>query len=174
MGFSVALAAFVVLIGFVALFSTVCSAFFTSVQDISFATNDYISNQKSKLDTQMQLTVDTVAPSSSQVTIKNTGSKTIFFQNASGYNWNTLILTYGNNAEWHSYAIESYTIQEIKITGTNNPFNIAEHNFLNPGEQVTISLDLPNGAPVISNQDIVSVTFASYCGATASSEGMIT
>lgn len=173
MGFSVALAAFVVLIGFVALFSTVCSALFTSVQDISYAANDYISNQKNKLNTQMQLTVDSVAPSTSQITVKNTGSKTVFFQNSNGYSWNTIILSYGNNAEWHSYAIESYTIQEIKIIGTTSSFNIAAHNFLNPGEQVTINLSLPEGAPVISDQDIVSITFASYYGATASSEGMI-
>ena len=172
MGFSVVLASFIVLIGFVAIFSTVSTAFFTSMQDISYAANDYISNQKDKINTQMQLTVDSVSAITCDVTIKNTGSKTIFLQNSDGYNWNTIILSYGSSSQWHSYAIENYTILEIKITGTNTTFNTAAHNFINPGEQVSIRLNLPDGAPEISNQDVVSVTFASYYGSTASSEGV--
>ena len=173
MGFSVGLASFIVLIGFVAIFSTVCTAFFTSVQDISYAANEYISNQKDKINAQMQLTVDSVSTTTSDITIKNTGSKTIFLQSSDGYNWNTIILSYGSGSEWHSYTFESYTITEIKVIGTNTTFNITTHDFINPGEQVSISLTLPGGAPEISGTDIVSVTFASHYGTTASSEGVI-
>ncbi len=173
MGFSVGLASFIVLIGFVAVFSTVCTSFFTSVQDISFAANDYISDQMNKINTQMQLTVDSVGPTSSAVTIKNIGSRTIFLQNSDGYNWNTIILSYGSHSDWHSYSIESYTISEIKITGTNTTLNTTTHHYLNPGEQVRISINIPGGAPEISSQDIVSITFASHYGTTASSEGMM-
>jgi archaellum component FlaF (FlaF/FlaG flagellin family) len=173
MGFSVALASFIVLIGFVALFSTVCTVLFTSIQDVSYAANQYISNQKDKMNTQLQLTVDSLSSTSSEVTIKNIGSKTIFLQNADGYSWNTIIIAYGNSAEGHSYAIETYGILEIKVIGTDAAFNPATHNFINPGEQVRISLNLPEGAPEISSQDVVSVTFASYYGATASSEGVL-
>ena len=173
MGFSVGLASFIVLIGFVAIFSTVCTAFFTSVQDISYVANEYIINQKDKINTQMELTVDSVSATTSDVTIKNVGSKIIFLQSSDGYNWNTIILSYGSSSEWHSYAIESYTISEIKVIGTNATFNTAAHNFINPGEQVSISLTLPGGAPEISSQDVVSVTFASHYGTTASSEGVM-
>ncbi|MCW4002332.1 MAG: hypothetical protein NWE95_00235 [Candidatus Bathyarchaeota archaeon] len=173
MGFSIGLASFIVLIGFIAIFSTVCTAFFTSVQEVSYVANEYISNQKDKISTQMQLTVDSVTATTSDITIKNIGSKTIFLQNSNGYNWNTIILSYGSSSDWHSYTIESYTITEIKVTGTTTTFNIATHNFINPGEQVSISLNLPSGAPEITSQDVVSVTFASHYGTTASSEGVI-
>ncbi len=173
MGVSVGIASFIVLIGFVAVFSTVCTAFFTSVQDVSYAANDYISSQKDKINTQMQLTVDSVASASSAVTIKNVGSKTIFLQSSDGYNWNTIILSYGSGSEWHSYTIESYTISEIKVIGTNTTFNTETHDYVNPGEQVRITLNLPSGAPEIVSQDIVSVTFASHYGTTASSEGVM-
>ncbi len=173
MGFSVGLASFIVLIGFVAVFSTVCTAFFTSVQDVSYAANDYISNQMDKINTQMQLTVDSVNPTASAVTIKNIGSRTIFLQNSDGYNWNTIILSYGSSSQWHSYTIESYTISEIRITGTNTTLNTATHNYISPGEQVRISLNLPGGAPEIQSQDIVTITFASHYGTTASSEGVL-
>jgi archaellum component FlaF (FlaF/FlaG flagellin family) len=173
MGVSVALASFIVLIGFVAVFSTVCTAFFTSVQDVSYAANEYVSNQKDKMNTQMQLTVDSVTPTTSGITIKNVGSKTLFLQNSAGYNWNTVILSYGRNSECHSYTIESYTITQIKVIGTDTTFNTETHNFVNPGEQVSISLNLPDGAPVILSQDVVYLTFASYYGTTASSEGVL-
>jgi archaellum component FlaF (FlaF/FlaG flagellin family) len=173
MGFSVGLASFIVLIGFVALFSTVCTAFLTNMQDISYATSVYISNQQDKLNTQIQLTVDSITSTRSEITIKNIGSKTIFLQNSNGYNWNTIILSYGSSAQRYAYSIESYSIEEIKVIGTNSSFNIATHKYINPGEQATISLNLPSGAPEISASDVVSVTFASYYGATASSEGMM-
>lgn len=173
MGFSVGLASFIVLIGFVAVFSTVCTAFFTSVQDISYAANEYVSNQMDKINTQLQLTVDSVSSTATTVTIKNVGSKTIFLHNSDGYNWNTIILAYGSSDQRHAYSIESYTVSEIKITATNTTLNTATHNYLNPGEQARINLNVPGGAPEISSEDIVYVTFASYYGATASSEGVI-
>jgi archaellum component FlaF (FlaF/FlaG flagellin family) len=167
-GFSVGIASFIVI-----LFSTVCSAFFSGVQDISYAADEYVNNQMDKMNTQLQLTVDSVSSTSSAVTVKNIGSKTIFLQNSDGYNWNTIILTYGSSSQWHSYTIESYTISEIKITATNTTLNTATHHYLNPGEQVRINLSLPAGAPEIVSQDIVSITFASHYGTTASSEGVI-
>jgi archaellum component FlaF (FlaF/FlaG flagellin family) len=160
MGFSVVIASFIVLIGFVAVFSTVATVMFTSTQDLTFAANEYITKQQDKINTQMQLSVDSVGASQCQITIRNVGSKTIFFHNSNGY-----------STQWHSYTIETYNIQAIKITSTNTTINPATHNFVNPGEQASILVNLPGGAEPISSQDIVSVTFASYSGAAASSEG---
>ena len=172
MGVSVVLASFIVLIGFMAIFSTVSTAFFTGMKDLSFTANDYMTQQKDKINTQIQLTVDSISGTVCEVTIKNTGSKTIFMQNSDGFNWNTIILSYGNSSQWHSYAIEGYEILDAKVSGTNTTFSIATHNFINPGEQMSISLSLPSGAPEISVQDVVSITFASYYGVTASGEAV--
>jgi archaellum component FlaF (FlaF/FlaG flagellin family) len=171
MGFSVVIASFIVLIGFVAVFSTVATVMFTSTQDLTFAANEYITKQQDKINTQMQLSVDSVGASQCQITIRNVGSKTIFFHNSNGYSWNSIIISYGTSTQWHSYTIETYNIQAIKITSTNTTINPATHNFVNPGEQASILVNLPGGAEPISSQDIVSVTFASYSGAAASSEG---
>ncbi len=171
MGVSVGIASFIVLIGFVAVFSTVFTAFFTNMQTLSVTANDYINQQRDKLDTQLQLTVDTVSATSCTVTVRNIGAKTVFLQNSNGYSWNTAILAYGNSEQWHSYPIETYTIQEIRITATNTTFSPANHNFLNPGEQATLTINIPEGAPEIESQNVVSVTFATYNGVTAASEG---
>ncbi len=172
MGVSVVLASFIVLIGFLAIFSTVSTGFFTGMKDLSFAANDYVNNQKDKINTQLQLSVDSVSGTTCEVTIKNTGSKTIFMQNSNGFNWDTIILSYGHSSQWHSYTIDMYQILEVKISGTNTTFNVATHNFINPGEQSSISLSIPSEAPEISAQDIVSITFASYNGVTASGEAV--
>ncbi len=173
MGFSVGLSSFIVLIGFVAIFSAVTTVFFTGMQDVSLAVNDFTDQQRDKINTQTQLTIDSVSSTTCSATIKNTGAKTIFLQNTNGFNWNTIILSYGDNNQWNSYTIEGYTIQEIRITGTNTTFNTANHNFINPGEQVTVTINIPNGAPEIASQNIVSVTFASYYGTTSASESVM-
>jgi archaellum component FlaF (FlaF/FlaG flagellin family) len=170
MGFSVGLASFIVLIGFVAVFSAVCTAFFPNMEELAFAANDYVNNQKDKIDTQMQLTIDSVSATTCSLTIKNVGSKTIFMQNTDGYNWNTIILSYGDNDQWNSFTIEAYTISEVKVTATNATLNPTTHKCMNPGEQVSITLNIPGGAPSIESQDIVSITFVSHYGVTASGE----
>lgn len=170
MGFSVGIAAFIVLIGFVLLFSAVCPVLFSSVEQLSAQTNEYVSNQMDKINSQIQLSIDSVGTSNTAITLRNVGTKTVFLQNSNGYNWNTAIITYGRGSTWHTYTVESYTIDNIKVTATNTTLNPATHNYINPGEQAHISLSLPGGAPEIQSQDIVSVTFASHYGTTASSE----
>ena len=172
MGVSVVLASFIVLIGFLAIFSTVSTAFFTGMKDLSFAANDYITHQKDKINTQIQLTIDSISGTTCEFTVKNTGSKTIFMQNSNGFNWDTIILSYGNGSQWHSYTIDGYQILQVKVSGTNTTFNLSNHNFINPGEQTSISLNIPSNAPEISVQDVVSITFASYDGITASGEAV--
>ena len=170
MGFSVGISSFIVLIGFVAVFSAVCTAFFTNMEELTFAANDYVNNQKDKIDTQMQLTIDSVSATTCSITIKNVGSKTIFMQNTNGYNWNTIILSYGDNDQWNAFTIETYTISEVKVTATNATLNPTTHKYMSPGEQVVITLNIPGGAPSIESQDIVSIVFASHYGVTASGE----
>lgn len=174
MGFSVGLASFIVLIGFVAIFSAFSTTFFTNMQELTSSANDYVYNQKDKIDTQMQLTIDSVGATGCSVTIKNIGTKTIFLQNSDGYNWNTIILSYGDNDQWNSYTIENYSVSEIKVIATNASFNPTTHKYMNPGEQATISVSIPGGAPSIVSQDVVSVTFASHYGVTAASEATMT
>src|SRR5208282_1425849 len=173
MGVSVVLASFIVLIGFLAIFSSVSTGFFTGMKDLTLAANNYMNNQKDEFNTQIQLTVDSISGTTCEVTIKNIGSTTIFMQNSDGFDWNTIILSYGNSSQWHSYAIEGYEILAVEISGTNTTFNLATHNFINPGEQMSISLSIRSGATEISAQDVASITFPSYYGVTASGEAVM-
>lgn len=170
MGFSVGIASFIVLIGFVAVFSSVSTTFFINMQELTFTSNEYVTNQKDKIDTQMQLTINSVSATTCNITIKNIGTKTIFLQDTDGYNWNTIIISYGDNDQWNAYTIETYTISEVKVTATDTTLNPTTHKYMNPGEQVNITISLPGEAPQIESQDVISITFASHYGVTAAGE----
>lgn len=172
MGFSVSLASFIVLIGFLSIFGAFTGGLFSGFKELSVTANDYVNRQTDKLNLQMGLTVDAVNTTSCQVTLKNVGSKIIFLQQSNGFNWNSIIVTYGNSGQWQSYLIDQYQVLNVKVVGSNATFNLATHNFVNSGEEATILIDLPNGAPPIASQDTVSVTLASYYGATAAGEAV--
>jgi archaellum component FlaF (FlaF/FlaG flagellin family) len=173
MGFSVTIASFIVLIGFLALFTPLANTFFMGFKELSYAANDYNSRETAQNNVRLRLIVDAVNATSCNATVENIGSKTIFFKSSDGFNWNTIILSYGNSSQWQSYMIEEYEILEVKVSGTNTTFNPSTHCFVNSGEEVRVSVSIPSGAPEISAQAVVSVTFASYYGATASGEAVM-
>jgi archaellum component FlaF (FlaF/FlaG flagellin family) len=172
MGFSVTIASAIVLIGFLAIFASFNAALFQGVKELSHIAEDYVSREREKIDVNLQLTVDAVDATSCNVTVKNIGSKTIFLKSQNGFSWNTLMVSYGNGSNWQSYPIEDYEILDIKVTGTNSGFNPANHSFVNSGEEARLTFSIPNGAPEIPEQAVVSVTFASHYGVTASGEAV--
>jgi archaellum component FlaF (FlaF/FlaG flagellin family) len=173
MGFSVTLASAIVLIGFLAIFASFTTALFQGVNDLSTIAHDYVNREREKIDVQLQLVVDKVTTSSCTVTVKNTGSKTIFLQSQNGYRWNTLMVAYGTGAQWQSYSIEEYETLAVRVSGTNSTFNPAAHSYVNSGEEVTLAFNTPADAPEIPSGAVVSVTFASHYGVTASGEGVL-
>jgi archaellum component FlaF (FlaF/FlaG flagellin family) len=172
MGFSVTLASAIVLIGFLAMFASFTAALFQSVKELSYAAEDYVNRERETIDVNLQLTVDDVNATSCNATVKNTGSKTIFLKSQDGFNWNTIMLSYGNSSQWQSYSIEEYCVLDIRVSGTNSSFNPASHSYVNSGEEVHLTFSVPSGAPEISLQSVVSVTFASHYGVTASGEAV--
>lgn len=172
MGFSVTLASSVILIGMIAVFSCLSVAAIYGLKEISQAANDYLSREREKLDVKLELNVDSVNATSCNITVKNTGSKTVFLQSQNGFRWNTIAFSYGNDSLWRSYLIEEYEVLEVKVSGTNNSFNPDNHSFINPGEEAKISFDIPEEAPDIPLQGIVSVAFATHYGVTANSRGV--
>ena len=172
MGFSVTLASAIVLIGFLAIFASFTAAFFQGIKELSYIAKDYVNREREKIDVNLQLTVDAVDATSCNVTVKNTGAKTIFLKNQNGFSWNTIMMSYGNSSHWQSYSIEDYEIVYIKVSGTNSSFNPTSHNYVNSGEEVHLAFSIPSGAPEIPEQAVVSVTFASHYGVTASGEAV--
>jgi len=172
MGFSVTLASSIVLIGLLILFASFAVAVFQGFRELSYVANEYISREREKLDVELQLKVEAVNATSCNVTIENTGCKTIFLRSQNGFEWNTIILSYGNTSQWQSYPIEEYEVSEVKVSGTNYTFDPDSHSFVNPGERARISFSVPSGAPEIPVQGLVSVVFASHYGVTARAEAV--
>lgn len=172
MGFSVTLASIIVFIGFLVIFSSFTAALFQGTKELYYTAEAYVNREKEKIDVRLQLSIEAVNATSCIATVKNVGSKTIFLKEQNGFNWNTIIVSYGNSSSWYSYPIEKYEILDIKVSGTKITFSPNNHNYLNFGEEAHLSFSIPSGAPEIPAQAIVTVTFASHYGATASGEAV--
>jgi len=172
MGFSVTLASAIVLIGFLAMFASFTTALFQGIKELSYVADDYVSRERERIDVNLKLTVDAVDATSCNVTVKNTGSKTVFLKSQNGFSWNTIMMSYGNSSQWQSYPIENYEIWDIRVSGTNSSFNPANHSYVNSGEEMRLAFTVPSGAPEIPVQSVVSVAFASHYGVTASGEAV--
>jgi len=172
MGFSVTIASCIVLIGIIAAFTSVSVAVFQGWRDLYAVSKEYIDREKSRLDVELELKVEAVNATSCNITIKNTGSKTIFLRDQNGFQWNTIVLSYGNNSYWISYMIEEYEVVTIKVSNTNYSFDPAIHEYINPGEEALISFHIPAGAPEIPLHAVVSVAFVTHYGVTAESRGV--
>jgi len=119
----------------------------------------------------LELQIDSVNARNCTFTVRNVGSKTIFLKSQNGFQWNTIALSYGNSSEWRSYPIERYTVLEINVSNTNVSFNSSTHPFINPGEEARIFFEIPDTAPDIPVNGVVTVTFATHYGVAATGEG---
>jgi len=172
MGFSVTIASSIILIGLLAMATSVSVALFQGLRELSYATKEYFNRERERLDVELELYVKGVNSTSCNITVKNTGDKAIFLKSQKGFQWNTIILSYGNDSYWYSYMIERYEVLEVKVSGTNHSFNLEIHNAINSGEEALISFNIPAGAPEIPVGGVVSVAFATHYGVTAKGEGI--
>jgi archaellum component FlaF (FlaF/FlaG flagellin family) len=172
MGFSVTIASSIILIGLLAAFSSVSVAVFYGLKEFSYASNERLNREREKLDVEIQLKVEAVNATSCNITVMNTGSKTIFLRSQNGFQWNTILISYSNNSHWLSYVIEEYEVLEVKVSETNFTFSPSSHSFISPGEEALISFSIPSGASEIPIQGLVSITFATHYGVTARGEAL--
>ena len=169
MGFSVAAASAVILIGLITFVGVTTASLFYAINQLTILLNT-LPNQD--LDVQIELDRVNINASFVQFYVKNTGSKIIFLKNQD-FNWNTVIIAYRNNT-WHSYLIEDYTVSEIKVQNSTVSFNVSTHMYINPGEEAKIIVSLPADAPNIPTDGTVIVVFISHYGVSAMKEGVRT
>lgn len=172
MGFSVTITSSIILIVLLVTSSTFMITVFQGLKEISYIAEDYVNRKREKLDVALQLEVYPINATSCNVTVKNVGSKTIFFEDQAGYKWNTIILSYGNNSFWTSYSIENYDILEVRVSGTNYVFTPNSHNYTEAGEEARIFFSIPDGAPEIPLNGLVSVVFVTHYGVVARGEAV--
>jgi archaellum component FlaF (FlaF/FlaG flagellin family) len=171
MGFSVTIAASIVLIGIIATLASISTTLIYSFGQLNKASSDYLEQEQERLDVRLDLEVNSVNATSCNVTIQNLGGKTIFLTSQNGFKWNSMIISY-DNSSWHSYLIENYRILEVKVSGTNTTFNIATHSFINSGEEALVSFRIPQGAPDIPSNGVVNVAFVTHYGTSVTKEAV--
>lgn len=172
MGFSITITSSIILIVLLAISSSFLITIFQGLKEISFMAKEYVSREREKFDVALQLTVDSVNATSCNITVKNTGAKVIFLKNQTGFKWNTIILSYVSDSLWRSYPIEEYEIIEVRVSGTNYTFTPDNHSFINSGEEARFSFNIPDGAPEIPLQGLVSVVFVTHYGVSAKGEAV--
>ncbi len=165
MGFSVAAASAVILIGLITFIGVVTASLLYAINQLIILLNT-LPNQD--LDVQIELDRVNINASLVQFYVKNKGSKTIFLKNQD-FNWNSVIIAYRNNT-WHSYLIEDYTVSEIKVQNSTVSFNPSTHTYINPGEEAKIIVSLPADAPNIPANGTVIIVFISHYGVSAMKE----
>ena len=165
MGFSVAAASAVILIGLITFIGVVTASLLYAINQLTITLNTLPNRD---LDVQIELDRVNINASLVQFYVKNKGSKTIFLKNQD-FNWNSVIIAYRNNT-WHSYLIEDYTVSEIKVQNSTVSFNPSIHTYINPGEEAKIIVSLPADAPNIPTNGTVIIVFISHYGVSAMKE----
>jgi len=174
MGFSVTISSSIILIVLFTLSTSFMVAIFQNLKEISYIAEQYVSQEREKLDVALQLEIEFLNATSCIFTVKNVGSRTIFFRDQAGFKWNTVILSYGNSTFWTTYQIEEYTILEVKVSGTSYTFTPENHPYIGAGEEARILFRLPEGAAEIPLGGLASVVFVTHYGVTAKAEAVRT
>ncbi|MCS7124406.1 MAG: hypothetical protein NZ932_03190 [Candidatus Bathyarchaeota archaeon] len=172
MGFSVTITSSIILIVLCALSTSFLVTIFQGLKEVTQIAEQYVTHGREKLNVALQLGVHSVNATSCVVIVKNVGSQTVFFEDQEGFRWNTIIVSYGNSSFWATYYIEDYTILEIKVSETNFLFTLENHPYIASGEEARIIFSVPEGAPEIPLNGLVSVVFASHYGVAAKAEAV--
>lgn len=174
MGFSVTITSSIILIVMFTLSTSFLVAAFQNLNEMSRIAEQHISQEREKLDVTLQLEIEFLNATTCVFTVKNAGSRTVFFKDQAGFKWNTVIISYGNSSFWVSYQIEDYTMFEVKISNSSYTFMPEKHPYIEAGEEAIILLNLPEGAPEIPLNGLVSVVFVTHYGVTARAEAVRT
>ncbi|MEM2184599.1 MAG: hypothetical protein QXD79_05315 [Candidatus Methanomethylicia archaeon] len=108
------------------------------------------------------LTIENVQIQERSITLKlrNIAGNPIIFGGET-YKWCSFIISYKNQNEWVTTLIENYTITKIEITGTSIT---TTNTTLNPGQEATITINIPPTNPPIPPNTIVTIVFTTNNG----------
>lgn len=168
MGFSVSLASTIIIIGMVATAGVLAGTMFQITGALYETVEVYGDLERTRLDVRLELEIVDIEARELNITVSNIGSRTIFLASGQDYKFNTVIISY----DGHSYIVEDYEILEIRVSGSNAPFDPASHLHIAPGEEALLKVEIPDGAPDIPAGGVVSAVFASHYGVSAADEGV--
>ena len=138
----------------------------TIITEIYKAASTYMEDN-----TQTTMEINSIGEYSINITLKNIGGTPIIF-GETGYKWCSFIVSYKTaNNEWTTTLIENYTINKIKITGTNIAVNPTTPTTLKPGQEAEITLNLPETNPPIPKGSQTIIVFTTNKGAKTQATG---
>jgi len=113
---------------------------------------------------QTTMEINSIGEYNITITLKNIGGTPIIF-GETGYKWCSFIVSYKTaNNEWITTLTENYTINKIKITGTNITVKPTTPTTLKPGQEAEITLNLPETNPPIPRKSQITIVFTTNKG----------
>jgi len=172
MGLSVPIASGIMLIAFTISASMLLQTMIVQTQTLSKAIDEYVAGEADRLGVTLELNITSINASDGKVnlTLRNTGSKTIFLlQNKTLEFRSDVIVAYnGSAATWISQSIDHYDVLEVKVVNTGVVLDPTSHPYLNPGEEALIQISVDG----LESGSILVVVFVSHYGVTAQAEGV--
>ncbi|MCC6013926.1 MAG: hypothetical protein LM593_06115 [Candidatus Verstraetearchaeota archaeon] len=164
-GISGVIGSAIILITFLTIIGTTFLTFYVYSKENIDILKNYIQNERTRMEVLLTLNITNIENRSITAILKNIGSRTIFLKP----NWNDIIVYYKANDIWSSY-LANYSYN-VRVINSNILFQ-DNHNYINPGEEAILNIQLPDYAPDIPINTTVIVVFVSHYGISAIGEGM--
>jgi len=167
LGFSSTICAAIILIGLLIMIGSVSATFFLVLKEGISSWIAVSRAERVKLDIGLWLNISSLGDRAINVTVRNTGSRTIFLANG----WNDVIVAYNASGYWRPF-LSDFDIEQVRVAGSETAFSPLSHPYINPGEEAVITIQIPAEAPDIPHGSVVMVVFATHYGVSAVGEAV--
>ncbi|RLI24404.1 hypothetical protein DRO57_06840 [Candidatus Bathyarchaeota archaeon] len=167
MGFSNTICAAIILIGLLVMIGSAATTFFLVLEEGISSWVAISRAERLKLDIGLQLNIASVGDRAINITVRNTGSRTIFLVNS----WNDVIVAYNASGYWRPF-LSNFDIEQVRVAGSETAFSPLSHPYINPGEEAVITIQIPAEAPDIPHGSVVMVVFVTHYGVSAVGEAV--
>jgi len=170
MGLSVPVASCIMLIAFTISASMLLQTMIMQAQSLTQMMGSYAAEEADRLEVTLELDITSINASNGMVnlTLRNTGSKTIFLQNQGSIR-NDVIVAYKNSTTTWTSQLVGYEVLEVRVVNTGVVIDPESHPYLNPGEEALIRISVGG----LESGSILVVVFVSHYGVTAQAEGFV-
>ncbi|RLG75527.1 MAG: hypothetical protein DRO12_05395 [Thermoprotei archaeon] len=173
MGLSTPVVSGIMLIAFTVCTAMLLQTMIMQAQTLTQLIGWYATGEADRLEVALELNIASIDVSSGMVnlTLRNTGSKTIFLRNQGSIRNDVIVAYNASAAAWVSQLVD-YQVLEVRIVNTDVTFDPLVHPYLNPGEEALIQIQVNSQVDGIETGSILVVVFVSHYGVTAKTEGV--
>jgi len=175
MGLSVPVVSGIMLIAFTISASMLLQTMIMQAQSLTQTISWYAAEEADRLKVSLELSIVSINGSDGTVnlTLRNTGSKTIFLPRAGLQNQglirNDVIVAYNTSTVTWTSQLVDYEVLEVRVVNTGVVIDPESHPYLNPGEEALIRISVGG----LESGSMLVVVFVSHYGVTAQAEGFV-